>query len=222
MGRVARVHLKLDTGMNRIGVRPKAAVEFALGVSRLPNLEMVGVFSHFVQAQGPDTSLASVQLEHFHEILDKLKTHGIVFPLIHFANSSALYNLPEARFTLVRPGITLYGHPPGKHLYGKWNLRPAMTVASEVVFFKGIRKGTGVGYMHTWKAPRDGWLATLPIGYGDGYPRILSNRADVLIRGKRYPVVGNISMDQAMVWLGNDKVEVGKKSSCWDGRAMKK
>ena len=83
---------------------------------------------------------------------------------------------------------------------------------TEVVFFKGIRKGMGVGYMHSWSAPRDGWLATLPVGYGDGYPRILSNRADVLIGGKRYPVVGNISMDQLMVWLGDDQHSVGAEA----------
>jgi len=143
-------------------------------------------------------------------VIDELKHHGVEIPLVHMANSSALFNFPEARADLVRPGLSLFGYPPGPHLDGKWPLRPAMSLHTEIVFFKGIRKGTGVGYMHTWSAPRDGWLATLPMGYGDGYPRILSNRADVLIEGKRYPVVGNISMDQMMIWLGDDKYGVGE------------
>lgn len=210
LGRTARVHLKIDTGMNRIGVRADNAVDFALQVARLPNLDLVGIFTHFVRAQGPDTELARRQLELFQGVIDELKHHGVEIPLVHMANSSALFNFPEARADLVRPGLSLFGYPPGPHLDGKWPLRPAMSLHTEIVFFKGIRKGTGVGYMHTWSAPRDGWLATLPMGYGDGYPRILSNRADVLIEGKRYPVVGNISMDQMMIWLGDDKYGVGE------------
>ncbi|MBZ0265613.1 alanine racemase [bacterium] len=211
MNRTARVHLKIDTGMNRIGVRVSNGAGFALDVARMPNIDLVGIFTHFVRAQGPDLELANRQFELFSELLNELRKKGIEFPLVHAANSSALFNLPHAHFNLVRPGLSLYGVPPGAHLYGKWKLKPAMSIVSETVYFKGIRKGSGVGYMHTWEAPRDGWLATLPLGYGDGYPRMLSNRADVLIRGKRYPVVGNISMDQAMVWLGDDEVGVGEE-----------
>jgi len=211
LDRKARIHLKIDTGLNRIGVRVSGGVDFALKVAQMPNLELVGIFTHFVRAQGPDLELANRQLTLFQELLDELRRHGLEFPLIHIANSSALFNLPESRFTMIRPGITLYGWAPAPHLEGLWNLRPSMSVSTEVVFFKGVRKGMGVGYMHTWEAPRDGWLATLPLGYGDGYPRILSNRAEVLIEGKRYPLVGNISMDQAMVWLEDDKVGIGEE-----------
>jgi alanine racemase len=204
------VHLKIDTGMNRIGVRAHNAVAFALEAARLPRLEIVGIFSHFVRAQGPDLSLAERQHVIFAEVLDELKRNGLEIPLVHMANSAALYNMPDSLYTMVRPGITLFGWAPGIHLEGVLPLKPALTAHTEVVYFKGIRRGMGVGYMHTWQAPRDGWLATLPLGYGDGYPRLLSNRAEVLIKGKRYPVVGNISMDQAMVWLGNDQHSVGE------------
>lgn len=210
LGRTARVHLKIDTGMNRIGVRAEGAVEFALAVARLPHIEVVGIFSHFVRAQGPDMTLANEQLEQFTDVLDGCKKQGLEFPYVHMANSSALFNIPDARFNLVRPGISLAGYPPGAHLDNDLGLKPAMSMQTEIVYFKGIRKGTGVGYMHTWTAPEDGWLATLPMGYGDGYPRSLSNRGEVLIRGKRYPIVGNISMDQMMVFTGQDKFTVGE------------
>ncbi len=212
MDRVARVHLKVDTGMNRIGVRVQNAVDYALGVAKMPHLDLVGIFSHFVRAQGPDTELALQQQAMFDEVLEDLRRHGLEVPLVHMANSSALFNLENVAYSMVRPGLTLYGYPPAPHLEGRWDLHPALSVQTEVVFFKGIRKGMGVGYMHSWSAPRDGWLATLPVGYGDGYPRLLSNRADVLIGGKRYPVVGNISMDQLMVWLGDDQHSVGAEA----------
>jgi len=210
MNRVARIHLKIDTGMNRIGVRASSAIDFAKEVARLPNIEPVGIFSHFVRAQGPDTTLAMQQLELFNEVLEGCKRNGIEFEHIHMANSSALFNLPDALFNMVRPGLAMFGYPPGAHLKNEIGLKPAMSLHSEVVYFKGVRKGMGVGYMHTWNAPRDGWLATLPMGYGDGYPRSMSNRGEVLINGKRYPIVGNISMDQMMIFLGDDKLAVGE------------
>lgn len=210
MNRVARVHLKIDTGMNRIGVRASNAVDFAVQAARLPNIELVGLFTHFVRAQGPDTELSQRQLEQFNEVIDGCKRQGIEFPIVHAANSAATLNLPDAHFTAVRPGISLFGYPPGAHIENTWGLKVAMSLHSEIVYFKGIRKGQGVGYMHTWNAPRDGWLATLPMGYGDGFPRALSNKGDVLIRGKRYPIVGNISMDQMMIFLGDDKLGVGE------------
>jgi alanine racemase len=212
MRRTARVHIKIDTGMNRIGMRVQNAVGYILEIARMPHIEVVGIFSHFVRAQGPDFTLAQQQQELFQGVLDELKRNGLEIPLVHMANSSALYNLTEtAHYTLVRPGLTMYGYGSGSHLDGQWPLRPALSAHTEVVFFKGIRKGMGVGYMHTWNAPRDGWLATLPVGYGDGYPRILSNKAEVLIGGKRYPIAGNISMDQMMIWLDADKRGVGEE-----------
>ncbi len=211
MNRKARVHLKIDTGMNRIGVRAANAVKFATDVARLPHIEMVGIFSHLVRAQGPDTELAYRQIELFNEVIEGCRREGIEFPVCHLANSSALLNFPEAHYSHVRPGLALFGYPPGSHMKNEWDLKQAMSMHTEIVYMKGVRKGMGVGYMHTWHAPRDGWLATLPMGYGDGYPRALSNRGEVLIGGKRYPIVGNISMDQMMIFLGDDQFGVGEE-----------
>ncbi|MBD3166737.1 alanine racemase, partial [bacterium] len=137
MDRTARVHLKIDTGMNRIGVRAHNAVAFALEAARLPRLEIVGIFSHFVRAQGPDLSLAERQHVIFAEVLDELKRNGLEIPLVHMANSAALYNMPDSLYTMVRPGITLFGCAPGIHLEGVLPLKPALTAHTEVVYFKG-------------------------------------------------------------------------------------
>lgn len=213
MGRTARVHLKIDTGMNRIGVRMPGAVDFALEAARLPNLEIVGAFTHFVRAQGPDMALAKQQHNLFAEFLEGCRSQGLEFPIVHAANSAALLNFPDGHYDLVRPGLSLFGYPPGPHLENRWELKPAMSLRSEIVFLKGIRKGTGVGYSHTWNAPRDGWLATLPMGYGDGYPRLMSNRGEVLIGGRRYPIVGSISMDQMMIFLDQEQYDVGDEAT---------
>jgi alanine racemase len=209
--RTARIHLKIDTGMNRIGVRYDNAVKFALDAARLPNLDLVGIFSHFVRAQGPDLTLAHQQLEMFNDVVDGCRKNGLEFEDVHMANSASFFNVNEAFFTITRPGLSLFGYPPGVHLENTLGLKPALSLNSEIVFFKGVRKGTGVGYFHTWHAPEDGWLATLPMGYGDGYPRHLSNVGEVLINGKRYPTVGNISMDQMMVFTGQDQFDVGEQ-----------
>ena len=210
MGRTARVHLKIDTGMNRIGVRAENAVAFALEVAQLPRLEIVGIFSHFVGDPGTGLELGRHQLRLFKQVLEEIVAGGLQVPLVHMANSFALYNLEGAHFDMVRPGLTLFGYAPGGKDRTDWPLTPALSAHTEIVYIKGIREGMGVGYMHSWKAPRDGWLATLPVGYGDGYPRILSNRSHVLINEKAFPVVGNISMDQMMVWLGDERYEVGE------------
>jgi alanine racemase len=210
MGRTARVHLKIDTGMNRIGVRAENAVEFALDVARLPRLEIVGIFSHFVGDPGTGLNLGRSQQELFRRLVEETEANGLQVPLVHMANSFALFNLEDVFGDMVRPGLTLFGYPPGGKRRSDWPLTPALSAHTEIVFMKGIREGSGVGYMHSWKAPRDGWLATLPVGYGDGYPRILSNRSNVLINQNPYPVVGNISMDQMMVWLGDDNYDVGE------------
>ena len=209
MGRRARVHLKIDTGMNRIGVRAEHGAEFALGVAELPNLEVVGIFSHLVGNDGSGLSLAREQGRLFQQVVEEVRQGGLEVPLVHLANSFALYNL-DVEYDMIRPGLSLYGYPPGGQDRPEWPLIPALSAHTEIVYVKGIRAGMGVGYMHSWKAPMDGWLATLPVGYGDGYPRLLSNRASVLIAGKPYPVVGNISMDQMMVWLDQDTYPVGE------------
>lgn len=206
-GRKARVHIKVDSGMRRIGVRMSNALDFIAQTTELPGIEIVGVFSHLVDAEDASHRVSSVQLQEFLQLKEALAARGLC-PPFHLANSAGIFCLPTAAFDIVRPGIALYGVPPGPEL-ASLPLRPALSIHTEVSYVKGIRKDVAVGYGHNWRAPQDGWLATLPVGYADGYPRALSNRAEVLIGGRPHRVVGNISMDQCTVWLGQHRCEVG-------------
>lgn len=207
IGRPARVHFKIDTGMRRIGVRRENALNFITQACALPGLCPVGLFSHFAGADH-DPKLTEQQLQELLEIRAELQRRGIELQT-HLANSAAILSYPASHLDLIRPGIALYGCRPKADMDDA-GLRPAMHIESQVAFVKGIRKGQGVGYGHLWHAPEDGWLATIPVGYGDGYPRRLSNRAELLIKGRRYPVVGAISMDQCTVWLKKERCEVGE------------
>lgn len=207
VGRNAKVHIKVDSGMRRIGVRMSNALEFIQQVVNLPGLEVVGVFSHLVDAESSGAPVAQGQLREFQALRSSLEGLGIQVPF-HLANSAGIFALSGTHFDLVRPGIALYGVAPGPSLRGL-GLRPALSIHTEVSYIKGIRKGVAVGYGHQWRAPNDGWLATLPVGYADGYPRALANRGGVLIEGERRPVVGSICMDQCTVWLDQDRCSVG-------------
>ena len=198
-GRRARVHLKIDTGRERIGVHWYSARPFLDEVLALPNLEIAGIFSHFATAD-EDLGFAREQLDRFREVLAYLDSIGKRPPLVHLANSAGLVNLPEARFDMVRPGILLYGYEPSP--LARVGLEPVMRLMSKVVYFKVVEAGSGVSYGLAWKAPGRTRLATIPIGYGDGYSRALSNRGEALIRGRRCPVVGRVCMDHLMVDLG--------------------
>jgi alanine racemase len=199
LGLTARVHLKVDTGMERIGVHWYSAEAFLDEVLALPGLEIEGVFSHFATADG-DLGFAREQLSRFRGVLDFLDKRGRRPPLAHIANSAALVSLPEARLDLVRPGIFLYGYEPSPlKIVG---LEPVMRLLSRVSYFKSVRAGAGVSYGLTWTAEKDTRIVTVPIGYGDGYSRALSNKGEVVIRGRHLPVVGRVCMDQLMVDLG--------------------
>jgi alanine racemase len=195
----ARVHLKIDTGMERIGVHWYSARPFVDEVLRLPGLDIVGLFSHFATSD-EELGFAREQLARFREVLGYLESIGARPPLVHMANSAALVNLPESRFDMVRPGILLYGYEPTS--LARVGFEPVMRLMSKVVYFKVTEEGAGVSYGSTWRAPRRTRIATVPIGYGDGYSRALSNKGEAIIRGRRYPVVGRVCMDQLMVDLG--------------------
>lgn len=205
----ARVHLKIDTGMERIGVTYKQAVEFVRRVAMLPNIEIVGLYSHFATADEENLSFAHTQFERYCEIIDALKKLGIEIPIKHIANSGAVMNLDSTYVDMVRPGISLYGMYPSRFVRRDIQLQPALSLKSKVVFIKRVPAGTGISYGHKYITPQDCNIVTVPIGYGDGYTRLLTNKADVLIRGKRYPVVGAVCMDQLMVNIGDDRVEIG-------------
>jgi len=201
----ALVHLKFDTGMGRIGQAWQSAEKLLLSLTKLKHLEIKGLYTHLATAHSEDISFAHKQLDRFDDVISLASSYGIVPPFIHAANSGALMQLPEvSTYTMVRPGLMLYGYPPNPHLIDKYDLRPAMTLKTKVVYVKYPPAGTPAGYDSTWKSPGERWIATLPIGYGDGYPRRLGNRGSVILRGRKCPVVGIVSMDQITIDAGNE------------------
>ena len=209
-GMKAKVHLKIDTGMERIGVRAENALQFVEKVCRLKHLEVVGIYSHFATSDEKDKSFASEQLDRFRTLLDTLHNRGIEIPLRHIANSGAVLDVPDSYFSMVRPGIMLYGIYPSKETSENIPLRPVLSLKSKVVFIKEVPAGQGISYGRKYVTSKKTRVATIPIGYGDGYSRRLTNNVEVLVGGKRCPVVGTICMDQLMVDIGFDaQVHVG-------------
>ena len=205
MGVTAKVHLKIDTGMERIGVHYYNTQQFLETALDCKHVDVEGIFSHFANADAADLSHARLQLERFRKVLEFYEKRGIPAPrLRHIANSGAVLQLPESYFDIVRPGILLYGVYPTAAVRRTIVVKPALSWKSRVVFFKIIQPGHPVGYGSSWVSDRAIHAATVPVGYGDGYFRSMSGRARVLIRGKSYPVIGAISMDQIVVNLESD------------------
>lgn len=202
MGRTAKVHLKIDTGMGRIGIRHENAEQLFSAALAAEHIELCGVYSHFASSHDHDPSFTKLQLQRFSDALDYFPQQGLPFPTRHIANSGAILQHPDATLDMVRPGIMMYGVYPGPDVLRSVDLSPVLSMKTRVVFFKVVRAGQSIGYDHTWTAEKDTRVVTLPVGYGDGYPRSLSSRADVLIGGTRYRVAGRISMDQCMVDIG--------------------
>jgi alanine racemase len=210
VGKRAKVHLKIDTGMERIGVRSEHAPKFVEEVCRMKELDVVGIYSHLATSGERDKSFARHQLAKFDGVLREIESRGIRIGLRHIANSGAILDLPESYYTMVRPGIVLYGVYPSRETSESIPLSPVLSLKSTVVYIKEVPADTGISYGRTYFTREKTRIATIPIGYGDGYNRRLSNRAQVLIRGKRYPVAGIVCMDQFMVDLGVDSdVHVG-------------
>lgn len=199
MGLKARVHLKIDTGMERIGVHYYSAEAFLETSLKCRNIEVEGIFSHFANAERADLSHAQLQLERFQEVLDFYEKRSLPAPIRHMANSPAILQLPTSYFDMVRPGILLYGVYPSQEISHSLEVRPALSWKSHVVYFKVIQPEHPVGYGSTWKSDHMVRAVTVPVGYGDGYFRGMSDKAQVIIRGTKYPVVGRISMDQIVV-----------------------
>ena len=221
LGLRARVHLKVDTGMRRMGVEPEEALPFLREIEgHSTHVELVGLSTHFATSDELDQTFFRKQLAVFRAVIDETRLAGIHIPLIHAANTGAILQAPkESAFDMVRPGIMLYGYAPSKELQEQWKnkLAPCLALVSTVVLVKQVRKGEGVSYNLRWHSERDTRIATVPIGYGDGYPRLLTNRASAMIRGKLYPVVGTICMDQVMLDVGEriaddaDDIEIGDR-----------
>jgi alanine racemase len=209
MGKKAKVHLKIDTGMERIGVHYYSAHTIQETALRCANVEVEGIYSHFANADSPDLSHARLQLERFSEVLRFYENHSIPMPLRHIANSAAILSLPESHFDMVRPGIMFYGIYPTSEGSRKVQVLPALTWKSRVVYFKVVKAGHPVSYGSTWQSDHPVRVVTIPVGYGDGYFRSLSNKTQVIIRGKKYPQVGRVSMDQMMINIEIDSAYNG-------------
>jgi alanine racemase len=195
----AKVHLKIDTGMERLGVHYYSAEGLLEAAAKSKHIHVEGIFSHFANADAADLSSARLQLERFEEVLSFYEKRNLPMPLRHMSNSAAILQLPESNLDLIRPGIMLYGVYPSAEVKKSVEIKPAMKWTSGVVYFKVVKAGHPVSYGSTWESDHDVRVVTIPVGYGDGYFRGMSGKAEVLIGGKRYPVVGTICMDQFMV-----------------------
>jgi alanine racemase len=199
MGVKAKVHLKIDTGMERIGIHYYSAHLLQETALRCAHVEVEGIFSHLANADSPDLSHARLQLERFNEVCRFYERHSLPMPMRHIANSAAVLQLPESYLDMVRPGIVLYGVYPSPAAPHTVKVMPALSWKSRVVYFKVVKAGHAVSYGSTWQSGHDVRIVTVPVGYGDGYLRSMSNRARAIIHGKKYPQVGTICMDQLMV-----------------------
>jgi alanine racemase len=197
----AKVHMKIDTGMERLGVHYYNAEKFFDAAYECKNLKVEGVFSHFANSESNDLTYSKLQLERFNEVLNYFEKHSIERPLRHISNSGGILHFPEANFDMVRPGIMLFGVYPSREVKRTIEIRSSLTWKSLVVYFKVIKPGHPVGYGSTWQTDHNVRAVTIPVGYGDGYLRSMFKQAQVIIRGKRYPVIGTISMDQIIVNL---------------------
>jgi alanine racemase len=217
-GKTARAHLKIDTGMERIGVRWYNALSLLEASVRSPHVRVEGIYTHFANADAPDLAHARLQLERFAEILAFYERRSLPVPMRHAANSAAILRLREAYLDMVRPGILVYGVYPYPGAPHAVEVAPALSWRTRVVYFKVVEPGSPVSYGSTWRSDHRVRVVTLPVGYGDGYFRAMSNRAEVILRGRRERQVGTICMDQVMVniewgegWNGDEVVLIGEQ-----------
>jgi len=205
----AKVHLKIDTGMERIGVHYYNAEKFLESAYAFKNIVVEGIYSHFANSEADDLAYTKLQFERFNEVLEFYNRRSIKPPLRHISNSGAILQMHEANLDMVRPGIMLFGVYPSKQMKKSLQVKPALTWKSLIVYFKVIKAGNPVGYGSTWKSDHNIRAVTVPVGYGDGYLRSMSHKAKILLNGKLYPVVGTISMDQIVVNIENDSAYNG-------------
>lgn len=200
-GKTAKIHIKIDTGMRRIGFKTeKESIEVIKKINELPGICIDGCFSHFSKSDEKDKTFANQQLSDFLSMMEELSRAGIEIPVKHIANSAAIIDMPEANLDMVRSGISTYGMYPSEDVRKeKLPLIPAMEVKAYITYVKTVEKGTLIGYNGTFETKRKTVVATVPVGYADGYPRALSNKGRVLIHGTSAPIIGRVCMDQFMV-----------------------
>lgn len=195
------IHVSVDTGMNRLGFLPtEESLDAITEIAKLPNLELEGIFSHFTSADSADKTKTYEQIDKFNAFVEELERRGVHFRLKHFAASSATIDCPQAQYDMVRTGIITYGvYPSDEVNQERIALEPALSLKTNIIYLKTVKKGEGISYGSTYITSRDERIATVPVGYGDGYFRALSNKGYVLIRGKKAPIRGRICMDQFLV-----------------------
>lgn len=201
LGRVLPIHLAVDTGMTRIGFADtKDSAEIIKEISMFPGITIEGLFTHFARADERDKTFAEKQLERYMAFADQLKELGIQIPIHHCSNSAGIIDLPQANLDVVRAGITIYGIYPSQEVKKECvPLKPVMKLKSHIAYIKDVEEGVEISYGGTFTTKRKSRIATIPVGYADGYPRSLSGKGSVLIRGQRAPITGRICMDQFMV-----------------------
>ena len=211
----AEVHLNIDTGMGRIGCRPDQSEGLAELIDSNPWLKLRGVCTHFPAADGRDCGFTLQQVSVLQDCVKRIREKGIDPGVVHAANSGAILGCRESHLDMVRPGIMLYGYYPSKDQDRILDLQPVMEFTTKIVFLKNVARATGLSYGLTYETTDDTLIATLPVGYADGYSRLLSNSAEVVIGGNRYPVVGRVCMDQTLVDLGR-----GSRANLYDDATL--
>lgn len=201
LGRTAKIHIKVDTGMGRIGfLVNEDSVSEAVKISKLPNIEIEGIFTHFASSDSSDKKMASEQFKKFRWFIDRLEKNGVNIKIKHCDNSAGIIDIPEDSLDLVRAGIALYGLYPSEEVNKKSVLlRPALSMKSHIIYLKEVDAGYGISYGSTFVTRRRTRVATIPVGYGDGYQRNLSNKGYVLLHGQKARILGRVCMDQFMV-----------------------
>lgn len=206
-----KIHIKVDTGMNRLGIRYDKAVDFIRSLSFEENFKIDGIYTHFATSDEADKDFVFLQIKRFNSIISELKKDKINTGLIHAANSGAIIDIPESYYDMVRPGITMYGYFPSGNTSESVKLSPVLSLLSEVSSVQIIEPGETVSYGRTFTAKSRTKTVSVPIGYADGFNRKLSNKAKAIINGKLYPQIGNITMDRSMFNVYDDDVKIGDK-----------
>jgi alanine racemase len=207
--RKAKVHLKIDTGLERIGVHYYNAEKFLEQSLKCKHTIVEGIYSHFASSDSSNLDYTELQLERFNDVLTFYDKNSLPYPMRHISNSGAILQIPEANFDLVRPGILLYGVYPSQEVRKTIIVKPTLSWKSHVVFFKAIKPNHPVSYGSTWQSDHLIRAVTVPVGYGDGYLRSMTHKAEVLLNGKRFPVIGTITMDQIVVNIENESAYNG-------------
>ena len=215
-------HINIDTGMGRIGIYHEDAIREIMRIHQLPNLKIEGLYTHFPSSDVPGKAFTLQQVDCFREIVDTLKSEKIDIPITHCDNSGAIIDLMDTGFNMVRPGIMIYGLYPSGDVDQAFPLKQVMVLRSKIVFLKQVEPGRTISYGRTFSPDQPTIIATVPIGYGDGYNRILSNQGRVLIRGVEVPVVGRVTMDQIMIDLGGhpnlNEIQIGEDVVLYGGQ----